>query len=131
MTISYIKIFNQILDDLLVELIEIFPEETKLKVEYTLFQVMCSANAKKISNEFMNNCIPHLNKIYIKDEQFFMGDSKPNFLNKICINKLWIQLSITNKETIWKYIRNILSIGVHIIQVSEEDLITIQLIINS
>ena len=43
MNVSYVKIFNQVVDDFYNELIEIFPEEVKIKVQYTLFQtiIMC------------------------------------------------------------------------------------------
>jgi hypothetical protein len=33
-------IFNQIIDEFFIELIDIFPEETKIKVQYTLFQTL-------------------------------------------------------------------------------------------
>ena len=33
-SVSYVKIFNQLMDEFFKELIEIFPEETKLKVHY-------------------------------------------------------------------------------------------------
>ena len=37
-TLDYIKAFNQVMDEFFKELIEIFPEETKIKVQYNLFQ---------------------------------------------------------------------------------------------
>jgi hypothetical protein len=131
MSISYIKIFNQLVDEFFRELIEIFPEETKLKVEYSLFQTLCATNCKKICSDFMNTCIPHLEKIIMKDEMFFIGDSKPSFLNRLNIDKLWNQLSITTKNAIWRYVSSFLAIGIHVINVSPESLILIQHIINS
>ena len=36
--ISNVKLFNQVMDELYTELIDIFPEQTKLKVSYNLFK---------------------------------------------------------------------------------------------
>jgi len=41
MAVSYVKIFNQVVDEFFRELIEIFPEEKKIKVQYNLFQTIC------------------------------------------------------------------------------------------
>ena len=40
MSINYIRVFNQIVDEFFKELIESFPEESKIKVQYNLFQTI-------------------------------------------------------------------------------------------
>ena len=87
--ISYVKIFNQIVDEFFLELIDIFPEETKIKVQYTLFQTLIKVNAKQPCIKFMTKCIPYLEKIATRDENFFKSENMPGILQSINIEKLW------------------------------------------
>ena len=126
---SYIKKFNEIVDEFFCELIEIFPEEKRIKVEYSLFKVLQISNSKKCCNDFMLNCQPHLEKIYNKDITFFTGIDKPPFFNKFNIEKHIPTLSSTTKEAIWNYIYTFIGIGINIIPMPQESLIIINLIL--
>ena len=83
MSVSYVKIFNQIVDEFFRELIEIFPEESKIKVQYNLFQTVSATNIKKVCNDFMVGSVPYLEKICMRDEDFFRGSDRPSFLNSM------------------------------------------------
>ena len=129
--VSYVKIFNQVVDDFFKELIEIFPEESKIKVQYTLFQTLSKTNVKKPCNDFILNSLPYLEKIAMRDESFFTSPNKPNLLNSLNIEKLWTDdLSINTKNAIWKYIQSFFTIGVKVIQVPQESIPLIEYIIN-
>ena len=129
--VSYVKIFNQVVDEFFSELIEIFPEENKIKVKYTLFQTLVSANAKKPCTEFMKNSIPFLEKIAMRDEQFFLGKEKPGFLDTLNIEKIWTpDLSPVTKDAIWKYIQSFFTIGVKVVEMPPETHQIINYIIN-
>jgi len=129
--VSYVKIFNQVVDEFFSELIEIFPEENKIKVKYTLFQTLVSANAKKPCTEFMKNSIPFLEKIAMRDEQFFLGKEKPGFLDTLNIEKIWTpDLSPITKDAIWKYIQSFFTIGVKVVEMPPETHQIINYIIN-
>uniref|UniRef100_A0A6C0B073 Uncharacterized protein n=1 Tax=viral metagenome TaxID=1070528 RepID=A0A6C0B073_9ZZZZ len=121
MSVSYVKIFNQVVDEFFSELIEIFPEETKIKVKYTLFQTIVSANAKKPCTEFMTKSIPFLEKIAMRDEQFFLGKEKPGLLDTLNIEKIWTpELSPVTKQAIWRYIQSFFTIGIKIVEMPPE-----------
>jgi len=131
-TLNYIKIFNQLMDEFFKELIDIFPEETKIKVQYNLFQSLCKANIRKPCSEFILGSIPYLEKIAMKDEDFFTGSEKPTLLNDMNFEKIWTpELSINTKEAIWKYIKSFFTVGMKAIEVPEDSIPLINYIINN
>jgi hypothetical protein len=131
-SVSHIKIFNQVMDEFFRELIEIFPEESRVKVNYNFFQTICKANAKKPCKEFMLGSIPYLEKIAMKDEAFFTSYDKPKILSSMNIQNIWTSdLSENTKEAIWKYIKTFFKIGVNVIEMPSETHGLISYIINS
>jgi len=131
-SISYIKIFNQLMDEFFKELMDTFPEETKIKVHYTLFQTLCKTNARKPCNDFMIGSIPYLEKICMRDEAFFTSNDKPDLLTKMNIQNIWTpELSEVTKDAIWKYIKSFFTIGVNIIQMPSDKMDLVNYIINS
>ena len=133
MNISYVKLFNQTVDEFFNDLISIFPHETKIKVTYNLFQTVSKVNVKKPCQDFMINIIPYLEIICVKDEQFFINqENKPKFFDEINFSELWkIGLSDKDKEIIWKYIKNFIAIGIKIVEMPEETMPLINYIINN
>lgn len=132
MAVSYVKIFNQIVDEFFRELIEIFPEEQKIKVQYNLFQTVTMTNIKKVCNDFMIGSIPYLEKICLKDENFFKGDDRPSFLNAMGFENIWKDdLSENTKDAIWRYIKSFFTIGIKVVQMPQETLPLIEYIINN
>ena len=119
--VSYIKIFNQVVDEFFNELMEIFPEEQNIKVKYTLFQTIAKANVKKPCMEFMTKSIPYLEKVAMRDEEFFVGDDTPLLIQALNVKKLWTpELSPVTKQAIWKYIQSFFAIGVNIVEMPPE-----------
>ena len=132
MSVSYIKIFNQVVDEFFRELIEIFPEENKIKVNYNLFQTMCKTNVRKSCNDFMMGSIPYLEKIAMRDEEFFTGIDKPSLLSSMNIEKVWTpELSQNTKNAIWNYIKSFFTVGIKIIEMPPETLGLINYIISN
>ena len=129
--VEYIRIFNQLIDEFFRELIDIFPEETKIKVQHNLFQSLCKSNFKKPCTDFMLGSIDYLEKISMKDEDFFKGTNKPDLLTSMNFEKIWTpELSPVTKDAIWKYIRSFFAIGINAIQMPEDSLPLIYFIIN-
>ena len=119
--ISYVKMFNQVIDEFFQELMEIFPEEKKIKVRYNLFQTICKANSKKPCKDFMYGSVNYLEKIAMKDGTLFTGLNKPKFLEDINFEKLWVSgISDNTKNIIWTYIKTFFSIGIKIIEMPVE-----------
>jgi hypothetical protein len=130
-SIEYVKTFNQIMDEFFNELIEIFPEESKIKVQYNLFQTLCKTNIRKPCNEFMLGSIPYLEKIAMKDEDFFVSPEQPKLLKSMNISKLWSSdISDNTKDAIWRYIKSFFIIGNKVVQMPPESLPLINYIIN-
>jgi len=130
-SIEYVKTFNQIMDEFFNELIEIFPEEPKIKVQYNLFQTLCKTNIRKPCNEFMLGSIPYLEKIAMKDEDFFVSPEQPKLLKSMNISKLWSSdISDNTKDAIWRYIKSFFIIGIKVVQMPPESLALINYIIS-
>jgi len=130
-SIEYVKTFNQIMDEFFNELIEIFPEEPKIKVQYNLFQTLCKTNIRKPCNEFMLGSIPYLEKIAMKDEDFFISPEQPKLLKSMNISKLWSSdISDNTKDAIWRYIKSFFIIGIKVVQMPPESLPLINYIIS-
>lgn len=130
MSVSYVKIFNQIIHEFFNELIDIFPEEPKMKVQYTLFQTIIKANAKKPAIEFMTKSLPYLEKIAMRDEQFFLSPDTPDFLQALNVQKIWATVSDNTREMIWKYIQSFFTIGIKIVEMPQETHEIINYILN-
>ena len=130
-SIEYIKTFNQVMDEFFNELIEIFPEEPKIKVQYNLFQTLCKTNIRKPCNEFMLGSVPYLEKIAMKDEDFFVSPEQPKLLKSMNISKLWSSdISDNTKDAIWRYIKSFFIIGIKVVQMPPESLALINYIIS-
>ncbi len=114
-----IKLFNQVVNEFLTQLMEIFPENNKIKVQYSLFETLAKSNARKIPNDFMINSIPYLEKICMKDATFFQNTDN-FFLTRIGFDTIWPELSENTKETIWVYLKTLFTIGSQLIQLPPE-----------
>ena len=131
-SVSYIKLFNQVVDEFFRELIEMFPEEPKIKVKYSLFQTMCKTNVRKTCNDFMMGSIKHLEKIAMKDGELFTGPDKPPFLDQMNFTILWKSgISEHTKDIIWKYIKTFFTLGIKVVDMPKECYPLIKLIIDS
>jgi len=121
MNVSYIKIFNEVLDEFLTELMEIFPENKSINVTYTLFQTIVKVNVKKPCHEFMTKIVPYLEKIAMRDEDILVGEDRPEILNKLKIDRRDLNtLSDNTKHALWKYITSFIAIGSKIIEMPQE-----------
>jgi hypothetical protein len=130
-SISYIKMFNQVIDEFFIELIDIFPNEPKIKSKHLLIQTMFKTNVKKVCNDFMYGSIKYLEKIAMRDETFFSGPDKPSLLDQLNFDVLWVDMSTNTKEVIWKYIKTFFMIGVKIIEMPPETHGLVNYIINN
>jgi hypothetical protein len=79
----------------------------------------------------MTKSIPFLEKIAMRDEQFFLGKEKPGLLDALNIEKIWtVDLSPVTKEAIWKYIQSFFTIGIKVVEMPSETHAIINYIIN-
>jgi hypothetical protein len=130
-TLQCTKIFNQIMDEFFRELIDLLPDQPQINVQYNLFQGLCKTNIRKPCSQFMLGAIPYLEKIAMKDENFFLSQDKPKLLTKLKFDVIWVGLSDNNKDIIWKYIKNFFVVGIKAVEMPPETLPTINFIINN
>jgi hypothetical protein len=132
MSVSYVKIFNNLLDEFFVELIELFPDNNSIKVRYMLFETAIKIDVKKPCREFMFKAIPYLEKISMRDEEVLLGENAPEIISKLKIDKQdMLNLSDATKDSIWRYIKSFIAIGSKIIEMPEETHALINYIINN
>jgi hypothetical protein len=122
MSVSYVKMFNTLMDKFFIDLIKLFPRDNCIKINHIFFQGICKTSSKTPCNDFINGVIPFLDKIYNRDETFYTGEIRPGFLKHLKFNNLWVQLSLDDKNIVWVYINRFLLIGINIIQLSQESL---------
>ena len=132
MSTSYVKIFNELINDFLTELIEIFPENNAIKVKLTLFQTIIKLNVKKPCTDFMIKITPYLEKIAMKDESVFLGNDSPDIIDKLQLCKQDLNnLSDNTKNALWRYIKMFITVGFKIIEMPSETHTLINYIINN
>ena len=119
------------MDDFIVELMNIVPNNKRLAVQHDLFTGYCKANFKSPAQGFMGAIVNYLDPIIIRDESFFLSDAKPDILKKLQIELYWPEFSENTKDCIWKYIINLLAIGSNVVQLSEDTQAQINYLINS
>jgi hypothetical protein len=79
----------------------------------------------------MLGSIPYLEKIAMKDEDFFVSPEQPKLLKSMNISKLWSSdISDNTKDAIWRYIKSFFIIGIKVVQMPPESLALINYIIS-
>jgi uncharacterized membrane protein YobD (UPF0266 family) len=119
---TYLTAFNNLIFKFTDDLIDTFPEENDFKVYRRALTILKSANAKSMCIIFKNYSHIYKGKILVKDETFFMhneyseikqANEDENTVEQV-INKLkvyWKELSIENKEKIWKYLETLIKLS--------------------
>ena len=105
--------FNNKLTEFLKDLIATFPDDKDLKLFKNSFDLLKLSDENKPAILF-NKIIKNFeNKIYDKDESFFLDKDYSNIVDNnvdittSLIDKLktnWINLSVDDKEIVWKYL---------------------------
>jgi hypothetical protein len=112
-TTSVKQIFLQQLDNFLNELCDLFPESGDISLLREKYFLVKSANSKLVLEYFIQYIYPHKEKIFNKDESFFLEGGGQEELKDTSglkfrdnIKNLWLEkLSDQNKEIIYKYFK--------------------------
>ena len=120
MSKTYLTAFNNLVIKFNQELINTFPEENDFKVYKKAIILLNKTNAKKIcllfksySNEFRDQIIQRNEEFFLTKNYKEMVFKDSNGIESI-VNKLknyWTQLSVTNKDNIWKYLNTLLKLS--------------------
>ena len=129
---SYVKMFNELVDQFLIEIMEIFPENKHIKLKHVMFHTLIKVNVKKPCIDFMIRIIPYLEMVLLKDYNMFIGPDAPDIISDLKLDdKLLKNLSDNNKDVIWRYMKSFIAVGSKVIDMPEETHKTINYIITN
>jgi hypothetical protein len=119
---SNLSRFNAQFENMLNDLLILFPDNKELKIFREKFMIAKSTNAKMILLIFLKYIYPYKQKIMNKDEKFIMSndlmdelknnkniqkevnvDSEYIITKALNIKNLWIKMNENDRETLWKY----------------------------
>lgn len=111
--------FNNILNEFICKMAKTFPQESKIKVYYRMFEMARKYNPHVPMRVFMGGCIQFEEQIKNRDADFFL--ERPTFVRK-CVNfssfsddlglkKYWDGLNEKTKNNIWDYIQTLYVLG--------------------
>jgi hypothetical protein len=124
---SVLSGFNNLLDQFLEELVFTFPELKDLRTIQTLVGLLRRMNARLVLDNFLSVAGRYREKILTKDSSFFENlsnwkedpyfqteyaqNSEEIFQRLVVFKDVWVDLTESNKSTIWTYFRQLLIIG--------------------
>lgn len=119
---SNTKKFNLTINNLIDDLLLVFPDFNNLKVFKEKINLLIKYNPKLTLEYFKTTVYPFHEKIKSKDEDFFLKKSYDNDITVLETDKewaldevlnikmLWKQITDNNKETIWTYFNILIKI---------------------
>lgn len=126
---SLLSAFNNLLAQFIDELVMTFPELTDLLTIQTVLGLMKRANPRMILSNFLAVAGRYHIKIFKEDEAFFQdlenwkndpyvqsefsqrGEDDDLFARLMVFKDVWKDLSHSNKEHIWTYLKQLLVLG--------------------
>ena len=124
--------FNELVDQFLIEIMEIFPENKHIKLKHAMFHTLIRVNVKKPCTNFMIRIVPYLEMVILKDYNMFIGPDAPDIISNLKLDdQLLINLSDNNKAVIWRYMKSFIAVGSKVIDMPEETHKTINYIITN
>lgn len=123
---SQLNAFTNLLIQFLEELVQTFPELTDLRTILTLVQMMKSVNPRMILENFLEVAGRYHEKIFLEESSFFedlenwkrdpyfqteFADQDDMFQRLVVFRHVWNDLSPSNREHIWTYLKQLLIIG--------------------
>ena len=122
-----VSAFNEMMGQFLTELHRTFPEEKGLKKCLSAFDLMKETNPRLVVDGFMNGVTPYAEKISMKDDTFFIEESKNlDFMKGVNLEKHWSSCSENTKNAIWQYIQTLYMLGTTIKSIPEDTLSMIE-----
>ena len=122
---DYLKKFNDLFCDMIRDLVGVFPNDSELRLYKFAVEATIASNSHMVNGIF-NECvaIPFGDKIQSKDETFFMekdyqeytgGDQNTmDIFRKL--KTCWKDLNEDNRNTVWKYLKVMLTLNTKIHQ---------------
>lgn len=117
---KWLECFNNKFEELLKDLIEVFPEDKDFKMFKHSFNLLKMVDNQKPVQMFKSYGNKYRQMIHDKNEEFFLNhdfsdelqsreDVTSELMNKL--KSCWQTLELTNKETIWTYFKLLFKIS--------------------
>jgi hypothetical protein len=111
---SLLGAFNNQIESFSKEICEVFPNDTDLKMGHNMIILLKKTNPRKLLNIYNIYAEEFKDKIYNKEESFFLENDFNSIAEKnnkkeytfslvVKLKEYWSKLSDSNKEIIWKY----------------------------
>ena len=115
--VSYLKIFTNLINEFLLELTQIFPEEKSLQCYYLSVNGINKVNPRMTLDYFKYYVLPYKSLIIERNETFFIDDydesiglSENSIIQGTRLKELWKVMSNETKEKVWEYFENLIKI---------------------
>lgn len=113
MVINYVEKFNEIFQELLKDLIKVFPNDADLRTYLFAVKGAIMIDEFIVCKVFHSHLLVYETQILEKDERFFLDKDYSEFHSKkvdirTLVHKLktcWSVLTEENKETLWRYFK--------------------------
>ena len=115
---SYLKIFTNLMNQFLLELTEIFPDEKNLQTYYFSVTSINKVNPRMSLDYFKYYVMPFKSLIEERNEKYFIdeeyqenvGLSENSIVHGTRLKELWKVMSEDTKEKVWQYFENLIKI---------------------
>lgn len=113
MVINYVEKFNEIFQELLQDLIKVFPDDADLRTYLFAVKGAIMVNEFIVCKVFHSHLMVYESQVLEKDESFFLDKDYSEFHSKkvdvrTLVHKLktyWSVLTEENKDTMWRYFK--------------------------
>lgn len=110
---DYLEKFNDTFREMIQDLVNVFPQDSELRMYKLGLEAVLFADRHVISKVFYNEiATPYGDKIKNQDESFFLEKDYQEFGHYENVGDIvrklkgcWMELSDDNKEVIWKYFK--------------------------
>ena len=119
--ISFLTAFNNQLENMLDDLVNVFPEELEFSWLKDGIALVRKTNPRIVLNEFSKMVIPYKESILNRDENFFLekdyhDDFKTvnsDYVSKLTfkIKGLWGKMNENNRVKLWEYFESLITLG--------------------
>ena len=117
MSQARVTAFHNLLKDIINIVSGKFPEDRDLEYARSQLELSLSVSARITVSSFMEGVTPFLDKIYHKDEAFFIDFSNNDeILSEMKLGEKWIQLDASEKEKLWKNVQKLVVLGNKILE---------------
>lgn len=121
-----VSAFNDMMGQFLTEMSKAFSTEKGIKKALIQFDMLKTANPRKVVEAYMTGISEHAAKISARDETVFDDLSRVEFLKDLNVKTHWSSASSKTQDAIWQYLQTLYMLGVTITAIDPSTLSQIE-----